>query len=307
MTLLTAIQAACNELGLASPASVIGNTDSQVVQLLALANREGWDWMGTEGPWGGWPELRKEYRFNLASVGPFTGTFTTSSKTVTAMSSVAGLAINTFGVTGTGIPQSTFLTAVGTTTVTLSDFPTAAGTAASLTFPQIAYALPSDLQYFITDTQWDRNFRWQMVGPLDAQEWQTLQSGLMPTGPRFRFRVMNNLMYINPPPSATQTDTIAYEYVSNAYCTNASGTAQTAFAADTDLYVWDQNYLTLGIKWRFLRAKGFDYAEEKKLYDDALQQQLARSGGSRDVPLNASAGRLRLLNGNNIPDSGFGV
>lgn len=307
MTLLTAIQAVCNELGLASPSTVIGNTDQQVVQLLALANREGWDWMSAEGPWGGWPELRKEYRFNLASVGPFTGTFTTTSKTVTAMSSTAGLSINTFGVTGAGIAQATFITAIGSGTITLSDFPTAAGTAASLTFPQIGYALPSDLQFFLAATQWDRNYRWQMIGPLDAVEWQTLQSGLMPTGPRFRWRIMNGYMFINPPPGATQTDTIVYEYISNAYATSAAGAALTAFAADTDTFNWDQNYLTLGVKWRFLRAKGFDYSEEKKLYDDSLAVQLARSGGSRAVPLNASATNIRLLNGNNIPDSGFGV
>lgn len=41
MTLLTIVQNACNELGISSPSTVIGNADAQIKQLLALSNREG--------------------------------------------------------------------------------------------------------------------------------------------------------------------------------------------------------------------------------------------------------------------------
>jgi len=41
MSLLTIIQDAAEDLGISSPTSVVGSTDNQVTQLLALANREG--------------------------------------------------------------------------------------------------------------------------------------------------------------------------------------------------------------------------------------------------------------------------
>lgn len=305
MTLLTAVQAACSELALTQPDTVIGNPDAQIMQFLALANREGNEMMSVETEDGGWQELRKQYQFNLHAVGPYTGTTVTTSKTITNMSSVAGISVNTYAVSGTDLPQSAYVTSIGTTTIDISDYPQGAHVANSLTFGQIGYALPSDLQFFLAQTQWDRAFRWQMVGPLDAQQWQILQSGLMPSGPRIRWRVYNNLFWVNPIPGITQTDTIVFEYISSAFCNSSAGVAQTSFLADTDTYVWPDHMLILGLKWRFLRAKGLDFTIEFGTYQNALSRLIARSGGNTTLPLNASAGRMRLLSSSNIQDGNF--
>jgi hypothetical protein len=306
VSLLTAIQQAWSELLPGSaPTFIIGNLDPQVIQFLALATREAREMMSLETEDGGWQQLRKEYRFNLHAVGPYTGDISTTSKTVTAMSSVAGISATTYAVQGTNLPQAAYVTAVGTTTIDISDYPQANVTGVSLTFGQVAYPLPSDLQFFLAQTQWDRAFRWQMVGPLDAQQWQILQSGLMPSGPRIRWRIYNNLFWVNPIPSITQTDTIAYEYISNSFCTSAAGMALTAWTADTDTYVWDQNVLELGLKWRFLRAKGLDFSIELKTWQDALMRLMARSSANTALPMNASAGRMRLLSSSNIQDGNY--
>jgi hypothetical protein len=65
-TLLQIAQAAADELGIQRPSSVIGSSDQQVQQLLALLNREGKDLAAREGLDGGWQQLRKEYTFNTA-------------------------------------------------------------------------------------------------------------------------------------------------------------------------------------------------------------------------------------------------
>ena len=41
LTLLEMVQTACNELGLNAPTTVVGSQDLQVIQLLALMNRDG--------------------------------------------------------------------------------------------------------------------------------------------------------------------------------------------------------------------------------------------------------------------------
>ena len=64
--------------------------------------------------------------------------------------------------------------------------------------------------------------------------------------------------------------------------------------------------MILGVKWRYLAAKGLPYAEEYKTWADARDTQMATSGISRSLPLNATADGLRLLSNANIPDTGFG-
>jgi len=171
---------------------------------------------------------------------------------------------------------------------------------------QETYPLPSDFQYFLSQTIWDSNYRWQLLGPLDEQEWNVLKYGLSPTGPRVRFKIANNLIYLNPIPAAGVTDTIAYSYLSNGWCKSSGGTAQTEWLADTDTYALNEECFVLGLKWRWLRSKGLSYDEEKDTYARAAERALSRSGGTRAIPLNASGDGLRLLNNSNVPDTGFG-
>ena len=59
-TLLEIGKAVANELGsIAEPTTMIGSSDDSIKQLLALANREGYELSQREGNYGGWPQLRK--------------------------------------------------------------------------------------------------------------------------------------------------------------------------------------------------------------------------------------------------------
>ncbi len=312
MSLLTVIQDACNELSLPVPSTVIGNTDPQVRQLLALANLEGQTFLQLQGPWGGWPELNTTYTFNLVPVGPFTGDTTANSTDITNMSSTTGILAG-YGVAGAGIYQSaTVASILSPTSVRMTAVASSTNVGASYNFGQISYALPGDIRSFINATYWDRNFRWPMLGPLSPVEWEVIVSGISPVGPRIRFRVVDNLMEIQPLPGENQTDQIAYEYISNAFCTDGAGTPNTAvggvckFAADSDLFRWPENVLRLGVKWRFLKAKGLAWADEYKDYADARDFQLSTSGGSRSLRMNAVACGIHFLNYSNIPDQGYG-
>jgi hypothetical protein len=119
-------------------------------------------------------------------------------------------------------------------------------------------------------------------------------------------------MWIQPLPGTGQTDQIAYEYISGSWCQSAGGTARPytngvcKFVADDDVYLWPENTLTLGIKWRFLRAKGLDYSEEYATWQAACDRQMARSGAGRSLRLNAQARGIHLLGYSNVPDSGMG-
>lgn len=313
MTLLTAVQQACQELALQSPQSVIGNTDPQVVQLLALANREAQEYAAIGGQWSGWPELRKEYTFSLVPAttltnnGVYVGNTTNGSRVLSGFTDTTGILAG-YGVSGGSILTGAIVDSVTPTTVTLNTPANATSTGLNFSFGQIAYDFPSDLQDFISASMWDRNFRWQLLGPISAQEWQTIVSGICPVGPRIRYRIMDGQFYIQPPPGAAQTDVIAYEYISVNWCRSSGGTGQSSWQEDTDVYLWPENTLTLGIKWRFLRAKGLDYGEERKTYDWAVDRQIARSGSNRALPMNIrNSDRIQLISNAQVPDTGFGT
>lgn len=313
MSLLTVVQDACNELQLVAPSTVIGNTDQQVVQLLALSNREGKEMAANAGQWSGMPELRKEYTFNLVpatggNAGVYVGNTTNNSNVITGIASTSGI-LQGYGVSGGSILTGAIVQNVTATTVTLNTPANANATAQNFSFGQIAYNLPSDIAFFMTQTEWDRNFRWQLLGPISGQEWQTIVSGISPVGPRIRFRIMAGQFYIQPPPGPTQTDTIVFEYLTKNWCMPVGTTTPTLdrWAADTDVYAFPEDILVLGIKWRFLRAKGLDYGDEYQQWERARDRWLARSGGNRTLPLNAQSFGPRLISDLNAPDTGFGT
>jgi len=314
-TLLSMVQNACGELGISKPTFVVGNSDPQITQIFALANREGKELYNAGFKNDGWEALRKEYTFAINAVSGLTGTFTLGSNVVTAVSpATTGITSSMQLYNTTYFPVGTYVVSTTSTTITVSNTALAGApdTGKSFFCGQDYYPFPSDIAYFMTQTFWDRNFRWQLLGPLDAQEWQVLKSGISPTGPRRRFRIMGNYFYIDPVPGFSSSDNgaiEAFEYYSNAWCQSTggtSGTPQTAWNADTDNYVLDDESMTLGIIWRFLRAKRLSYDEEKNTYDMLVQRLQARDGASRNLPLNASASGIRLLNSSNVPDTGFG-
>ena len=303
-TFLALVQAAANEIGIPEPSQVIGAADDQSKQLLALSNREGKEFSQLANKDGGWQKLHKEYTFTTTGYST-TGTVVSGSAVITAIPSTTGYTVGMI-VSGTGIATNVaILTVDSATQVTCDTNATASGTAVSLVFGVNNYALPSDLEYFVEQTFWDKSYRWQLLGPIEAQQKQILKYGITALGPRRQFWIRNNRMYLSPTPS-NLTDIIAYDYFSNSWCQSSGGTAQTAWTADTDTYLLDEDCFVLGLKWRFLRAKGLDYAEEHETYMKAVTRIMARDGSSHDLSLNAQGMGLGLLSTANIPNTSYG-
>lgn len=313
MSLLSVCNGALTEIGLPSLSAIIGSTDPQAVQALALANRAGKEMAEDPRAAGYWQQLRKQYTFQTSGVGPYTCMITPGSKTLTALSSTAGITVGQ-NVYAVGLVNDTLVTALPVgNTVAISQAPTAtiAMSGQSVTFATENYPLPADLAYLIVQTEWDRNFRWQLLGPLNAQEWQVIKSGISPVGPRMRFRIMQGQLYINPVGSASTLfiDTIAFEYVSSFW--TALGAAplvgvNNSWQNDSDVALISEDLMILSLKWRFLKAKGLDWEQEKKDFDAKFDLVKGRDASSRNLPINARASGIRLLNSANVPDTGFG-
>lgn len=323
MSLLTIVQQAFGEIGLPPPTAVVGNTDANVIKGYYLANRAASELHSEPHAADYWPALRKQYLFNLFGIGPFTGTFTYNSNVITNIigTNLAGVQIG-WQISSTFVLNDTMVTAVnagaGTVTMSANSTVTASngtGTDSSLAFGQEAYPQPADLGHFIPQTGWDRNFRWQLLGPINAQEWQVLKSGISPVGPRLRYRLMDNLIYVNPAPyvptgqASPISDQLVLEYSSRFFVALATAptiAVQSTFQNDSDVSIIPEDLITLSLKWRILKAIGMAYADEFVEYSDKLERITGRLTMARNLPLNARASGIRLLNSQNIPDTSFG-
>lgn len=282
-----------------NPATLIGNTNQDVVQTLALTNIGG-------------AELSKEYDWQWGTIqsiftAPFyqyTGTCTSGSNTVTAMSSVANLSTQ-FMVTGAPVPQDTFITSVGANSVTLNQNATATQTL-TLTFSQVLFTPPSDFDHLIDRTQWDKSKHWEMLGPSTAQQREWLRSGYISTGPRIRFWQMGGVFQIWP--ALGTTESLSYEYQSKNWICATGGTAPTkqTFSVDTDFSIYPDPLMTALIQLKYFEAKGFDTTAKKLNFDRQLD--LAKAQDSAQPMLSmAPRPSSALIGWENIPDSNYGT
>ncbi len=147
------------------------------------------------------------------------------------------------------------------------------------TFPTVAstasYALPTGFDRILIDTVFNRTRRRRMVGDLTPAQWQETQASLV-TMVNPAFRIRGSLFLISPTPTAVET--VAYEYITKNWCQSAGAVGQTAWAADTDTGVLDEELMTLGIVWRFRAAKGLDYSEAMQNYEIEVAKAINRDG-----------------------------
>src|SRR3990167_30827 len=306
-TLLSLFQTTLQGMGVAAygmPASVVGNTNQDVVQTLALCSSGGAD-MAREYDW---QALTTQYIFE-AVFYTYTGTVTSGSTTLSALSSTTGLTTNPtyFMVTGTGVLQDTFLVSVdaGAGTAVMNQEADTSGTTVSLTFSQVLFAPATDFDRQVDRTQWDKSKHWEMLGPSTPQQREWLRSGFISTGPRIRYWYMGGFFQIWPPLGATES--LAYEYRSKNWILATGGTAPTKqlFTADTDTTIYPDPLMRALIKLKYLEAKGMDTTAAKRYYDDQIGLAKAHDSGSLTLSM---APRLSsvLLTQDNIPDSGYG-
>lgn len=270
-TLLQLVDQVSGELGLQQPTAVIGNTNNQAVQMLALAQRLGKDLVTMYE----WNRLNKVKFLTTTTATTTTGTTTNASATVTSIPSTSALSAGMV-VTGTGIVAYCEIASVDSSTqVTLTQPATASGTGVSLTFAVQDYALPTDYDRMVPDTNWDRTDHWRNLGPKTPQEWQWLQGGIISTGPRERYRIIGNKLRIFA--ALTTPYNFAYEYISNYWVLGAADSTPTksAYTVDTDTCVFPDALMLAGLKLYFRKAKRLDYAIDLSDFTDQLSQAKA--------------------------------
>ncbi len=152
--------------------------------------------------------------------------------------------------------------------------------------------------YMINGTFWNRTLTQPVPGPLSPVEWQALKARTA-TGPYSQYRIKGGNLYGYPAPSAG--DTWTFEYQSTYFCQSSGGTNQSAWAADNDVGVLDENLMELGVVWRWKKKNGLDYSEDYRIYEQKLANEMARAGGKKTLDMGSGGG----MSGVYIPEGSW--
>lgn len=295
--LLQLVQQVTAELNLAVPTYVVGNTSQDVQQILALMNRAGYDLIKEHN----WQALEVEYRFYTTAITT-TGDTIANTYDLLNVPDTAGLD-NNYSVVGTAIPQDTYVESVLGTTVRTSQLASATSIGGTVTFSRTKYPLPPDYETITDNTHWDKTKHWQMLGPVDAQQWQWLKSGYISTGPRVRWRILGDEFQIWPPYNTLEY--LGFEYRSKGFVRSATGEVKNSFTADTDTTVLDDSVVALLTKLKYFQIKSFDTTALQQDYTRYLMIAKANDKGSATLSFAPQASAV-LIGWANIPDTGYG-
>ena len=296
--MLELVQQVTSELNLAVPTYVQGNTSQDVQQILALMNRAGYDLIKEYN----WQALELEYRFYTTAITTTCNT-TNGTYVLNNIPSTAGLD-NTYSIVGTDVPQDTYVDEVtSSTALTTTQLSSATSVGGTVTFSKTIYPLPPDYETITDNTHWDKTKHWQMLGPVDAQQWQWLKSGYISTGPRVRWRILGNTFQIWPPYNTQEY--LGFEYRSKGWARSATNQVKNSFTADTDTTVLDDAVIVLLTKLKYFQIKSFDTTALQQDYMRYLNVAKANDKGSATLSFAPQPSAV-LIGWANIPDTGYG-
>lgn len=137
-------------------------------------------------------------------------------------------------------------------------------------------AIPSDLDWIIPETMFNRTKNRMVEGPISQSEWQRIQAS-QATSVYPSFRIRGSSLLITPTPTAG--DTVAYEYITKNFCTTTNGdTEQDEWEDDTDIPVLDSELHVLSLIYRFKESQGLSFQTEQATFERQVALALQREG-----------------------------
>lgn len=130
---------------------------------------------------------------------------------------------------------------------------------------------PTSYRYIVNDTIWDRSGKLPIF-PVDGPDWQAIKATISSVSP-YRYRLRGGNLLVTPTPTAGLS--WYFEYISSAWILNGASTKVRYFVADADTMILPEDLLLAGLRWRYLREKGLEYAELFSTYEKQVEYYLS--------------------------------
>jgi len=137
-------------------------------------------------------------------------------------------------------------------------------------------------RYIKDETMWDRTDKLP-VPQLHSTLWQRYKA-VVNASPRYKYRIRGGKLLMTPTPTAGNT--LAFEYVSKNWILSADAlTYRRAFVLDTDTVLLPEELFLMGLRWRWKKEQGREYAEDFRDYEMQVADALGRDGGKQTLSL----------------------
>lgn len=147
------------------------------------------------------------------------------------------------------------------------------------------YSLPSDFKRLIVDTAYIATEYYKMRASMSPSEWQARRNEMASATGRYGLRVFGQPSKIYVTPDPTTVETVLFEYITKNNALTSGGVEKETFTLDTDTSMIRERVVELGLVWRIRHAKGFDYAENRNEYDEAVSTEFAQQLGFGSLPV----------------------
>ncbi len=170
------------------------------------------------------------------------------------------------------------------------------------------YTLPTDFKDFVQNTIWNYTARRPLIAPINAEQYEIQKNYLISSGIDKMVYLYGNQIYITPTPSST--DTINYEYTTLNIFENSGGTGKSAITLDTDTTTIREYLVELGVKLRYLCAKGLirnpvEASPEYQDYEKQVVKAIEKDGFGQNVTISLNSGGSPYWMGAYTQDSDF--
>jgi hypothetical protein len=155
--------------------------------------------------------------------------------------------------------------------------------------------IASDFGRFSNNTMWNRTTDRKYYGPITAAQWQRLLATVS-SGVTNYFRIRGGLLIMHPTPTASQS--VFFEYISKNWVDTSGGTTANAdkFSGDSQTTVLDEELITLGIVWRFLKMKGLSWEQQFQEYQLRLSEYTTHDGAKANLQMGSVPVTLLAVN-----------
>lgn len=153
-------------------------------------------------------------------------------------------------------------------------------------------SVPDDFKAMLPMTLWNRTQSQRVKGPVREAYWQELQAGPV-AGVRdtIRIKMFSGVKKLLIEPAPATGDVYSFEYRSKNWLKNSADTATTAIVdEDNASSMIDERLVRMQAKWRYLRAIGQPYVEEKASASVATNIAFAEDGGMAPIHMGTGAG-----------------
>lgn len=165
-------------------------------------------------------------------------------------------------------------------------------------------SLPDDFKAMLPSTLWNRTRARRVVGPVREAHWQALQAGPV-SGIRdtIRIKVFTGVKKLLIDPAPSTADVYSFEYRGKNFMINSVGdTTFSSLPNDSASCMLDDRLLRMQAKWRYLRAIGQPYLDERASASTATNIAFAEDAGMQNINMGTQSQQFVAI----TPDTSVG-